>query len=138
MIEGLIDIVTRKQPTPSFEGATDESVEKVALAGAAAIQRLIDDRDRLRNCASAQLQDLVALSTINKELRNRLVLIRRHYLELGTAILGQLEQFEKTTREAMLDTQDTASGPSDDGNLVALAQRLKPNVPRSDPSPASD
>jgi hypothetical protein len=132
MIEGLIDIVTRKEPTPSPEGATAESVEKVALAGAAAIQRLIDDRDKLRNCASSQLQDLVALSAMNKELRNRLVLIRRHYLELGTAILGQLEQFERATREAMLD-----NAPSDDGNLVALAQRLKPNVPRSGPSTAS-
>jgi len=102
-------------------------VESVALAGAAAIQRLIADRDSLRNCANAQQRDLVALSAINEDLRRRVALIRRHYVELGTRILTQLEQFDQATRDAMQDNQHAAPAPSEDANLVALAHRLKPS-----------
>jgi hypothetical protein len=58
-------------------------------------------------------------------------LIRHHYVELGTRILTQLEQFDQATRDAMQDNQQTAQAPSDDPNLVALARRLRPsNGPR--------
>ena len=77
-------------------------VESVALVGAAAIQRLIADRDSLRNCANAQQRDLVALSAINEDLRRRVALIRRHYVELGTRILTQLEQFDQATRDTKI------------------------------------
>jgi hypothetical protein len=102
-------------------------MESVALAGAAAIQRLIADRDSLRNCANAQERDLVALSAINEDLRRRIALIRHHYVELGTRILTQLEQFDQATRDAMQDNQHAAPAPSEDANLVALAHRLKPS-----------
>ena len=76
-------------------------MESVALAGAAAIRHLIADRDNLRNRANAQQRELVALSAINEDLRRRVVLIRHHYIELGTRILTQLEQFDQATRDAM-------------------------------------
>jgi hypothetical protein len=127
MIEGLMNVTTPKSQIQASEAAADETIESVALAGAAAIQRLITDRDNLRSCTTAQQRDLVTLSAINEELRRRLTLIRHHYLELGTRILTQLEQFDQATREAMQDTQATAPALSEDANLIALAHRLKPS-----------
>jgi len=125
MIEGLINVMTPNPQAQASEGESDETIESVALAGAAAIQRLIADRDSLRNCANAQQRDLVALNAINEDLRRRIAVIRRHYVELGTRILTQLEQFDQATRDAMQDNQHVAPAP--DANLVALAHRLKPS-----------
>ena len=106
---------------------SDETIESIALAGAAAIQRLIADRNNLRNCISTQQQDLIALSAANQELLDRLRLFRRLYLEFGTRILTQLEQFDRLTREAIGDTRAAATAPQEDANLIALAHRLRPN-----------
>jgi gluconate kinase len=131
MIEGLTNVMTPKTQAQASEGEFDEAMESVAIAGAAAIQRVIADRDNLRNRANAQQRELVALSASNEELRRRVALIRHHYIELGTRILTQLEQFDQATRDAMQDNQHTAQAPSDDPNLVALARRLRPsNGPR--------
>jgi len=116
-----------QQPIPQASGEmSDETIESIALAGAAAIQRLIADRNALRNCISAQQQDLIALTTANQELLERLRLFRRLYLEFGSRILAQLEQFDRLTREAIPSTA-RASAPEDDTNLIALAHRLRPN-----------
>jgi hypothetical protein len=126
MIEGLINVMTPTGRTQSSEGEVDESIESVALAGAEAIQRIISDRDNLRSCTSAQQRDLVALNSLNEELRRRLALIRHHYVELATRILAQLEQFDQATRSALRD-QNTPNAANDDANLLALAHRLKPS-----------
>lgn len=127
MIEGLSKVLTPKPKGEVYEGDTDDTVERVAIAGANAIQRLIADRDSFRNRTNAQQQDLVALSAINKELRGRLALVRHHYVELATSIIAQLEQFDRATREAMQDKGNALSPPSDHADLVALANRLKPS-----------
>jgi HPt (histidine-containing phosphotransfer) domain-containing protein len=120
-------IESPQQPIPQASGEMpDETIESIALAGAAAIQRLIADRNALRNCISAQQQDLIALTTANQELLDRLRLFRRLYLEFGSRILAQLEQFDKLTREAIPSTRVGASAPEDDANLIALAHRLRP------------
>lgn len=98
MIEGLSQVLTPPRSEP-YEG--DDTVERVAIAGANAIQCLIADRDDLRRRANAQQQNLIALSAINEELRGRLYLVRRHYVELATNIVAQLEQFDRATRDAM-------------------------------------
>ena len=100
MIEGLSKVLTPKPKGEVYERDTDDTVERVAIAGANAIQRLIADRDNFRNRTNAQQQDLVALSAINKELRGRLALVRHHYVELATSIIAQLEQFDRATRNA--------------------------------------
>jgi len=120
MIDGLSNAMT-----PKSIGIDDSELEKVAVAGAAAIQRIIADRDELRNLANAQQRELVALSAINEDLRRRMALIRHHYVELGTRILSQLEQFDDAFRQATRE-QDAPPPPSDHANLVALAQRLRP------------
>ncbi len=127
MIENLRNIIPPRPQAQVSEGESDETMERVALAGAAAIQRLIADRDSARNFANAQQRDLMALNAINEDLRRRIGLIRHHYVELGTRILAQLEQFDQATRDAMQDNQVAVPAPSEDANLVALAHRLKPN-----------
>lgn len=112
MIEGLMNGMTPDRHVQASGTENDGTIESVALAGAAAIQRLITDRDSFRSCASAQQRDLVALSSVNEDLRRRLAIIRHHYVD-------------RAIRDAMRD-QGTPMAPSDDANLVALAHRLKP------------
>ena len=127
MIDTLRQIITPKPQAQSSEPQSDETIESIAIAGAAAIQHLIADRDNLRDCVDAQQRDLAALSAANDELRRRLGLVRQQYLELGHRILAQLEQFDRVTREAIQDNQAQAPAPQDEANLIALAHRLKPN-----------
>jgi predicted nucleic acid-binding Zn-ribbon protein len=122
MIEGQ-----RSGPGPKTE---DETVESTALAGAVAIQRIITDRDNIRNWASAQHREIAALKTENETLRRRVVLIRQNYLELATGILGQVERFDEALRE-IFEEDPKKSAPSDDSILVDLAQRLSPAVRNS-------
>jgi len=136
MIEGLLRVVTPKPSVEANEDMTDDNtLERVAIAGASAIQRLIADRDSLRNRVHVQQQDLVALSAINNELRGRIALVHHRYIELAKIIIAQLEQFDRATRDAMQDKEDVATPPSDYADLIALANRLKP---RSDARPANE
>ena len=76
-------------PPPVLDFEADNSLESTAFAGAAAIQRLIAERHSLRSTASVQQRELEAMRAINEDLRRRLHLICRHYVELGTkAIAG--------------------------------------------------
>jgi hypothetical protein len=135
MIEGLINIVAPAGQAQAPEDASDETLDNVALAGAEAIQRIINDRNTLRSCTTAQQRDLAALNSVNQELRRRLGLIRHHYVELATRILTQLEQFDQATREATRDYgQSVSSGAGDDDKLTALARRLKPANASSKPA----
>jgi len=118
MIQGL-----RNGPGPKTEA--EETIESTALAGAAAIQRIITDRDNLRNWAHAQNREITTLRTDNEGLRRRIVLIRQRYLELATGILGQFEKFDEALCE-ILEEDSKKSAQSDDPILVDLAQRLSP------------
>ena len=126
MIEGLSKVLT--MTGEAHKSDADDSVERVAIAGANAIQRLVADRDDFRNRANAQQQDLLLLSAINKELRDRIVLVRHHYVELATRIITELEQFDRATRDAVQDKNFAPTLQSDDADLLALANRLKPDT----------
>jgi len=117
MTEGLQSV----RPTVA---ASDEDLERTALAGATAIQQLISDRDHLRNLTNAQQRELVGLRARNDDLHRRLLLVRQSYLELATEMLGQFERFDGALREALGDQQ----GPDKptDATLIDLAQRLAP------------
>lgn len=125
MIDGLKNVMSPKDALRI--DMMDESLESIAIAGASAIQRLIADRDNLRNYVSTQQRDLIALTAANEELRRRIASIRHHYIELGTRILSQLEQFDQATRDLMQDKQpESVTVREEDANLVSLAHRLKP------------
>ena len=128
MIEGLTNVLTAKLKAQASEGEPDDTIESVALAGAAAIQRLIAERDSLRDLAAAQQRDLVALSAINEGLRRRMTLVRHQYVEFAKKILVQIEQFDEVIRDATRDNHVAAEAAGEHANLVALAHRLKPNT----------
>jgi len=113
---------------------TEVNLERVASVGAAAIQRIVAERDNLRQHGLAQQRELVALSAINEDLRRRIALIQHHYVELGTKILTQLEQFDDAFREIMREKENNARAATDHDNLVALAQRLRPNRVNTKPT----
>ena len=104
---------------------SEPSVEHIALAGAAAIERLIADRDRLRNAAGVREREMHALRAMNEDLRRRLLLLRQHYVEVATKVLSELERLDKATREAIGDMRG-AQQRSEDSNLISIAERLAP------------
>ena len=105
----------------------DGELEKVAIAGAAAIQQIIAERDELRTYVETQRRELAALSAVNDNFRRTITLIRHHYVELGTRILRELEQFDAAFNSVTHPQNETESS-SEHANLVALAQRLKPRT----------
>jgi len=124
MIDGVVD-VRRSSLDADQEG--EQTLENIAIAGASAIQRLISERNNLRTRVNMQQVDLVSLRTANVDLRQCVISIRHHYIELATKVLAQLEQFDQATRDLMQERQDRSFGGSDEhANLVSLARRLKP------------
>jgi hypothetical protein len=102
----------------------DETLESAALAGAAAIQRIIAERDSLRSWASSQQREITSLRNANEDLRRRMLLARQCYVELATRVLDNFEQFDGALREA---PQDSRTPPlKENDTLIDLAQRLSP------------
>ena len=83
-------------------------MERVAIAGATAIQHIIAERNDLRNCTHVQQQELVALRAVNEELRGRIALVHHQYIAFAKEIIAQFEKFDRATRAARLDK---AHGP---------------------------
>lgn len=135
MIEGLTNLMTSKAVGTQD---SDGDLEKAALLGAEAIKRIIADRDDLQNRNTTQERELVTLSAINEDLRRRIAVIRQHYVELGTKILAQLEQFDEAFRDAIRGRQEKVDRPTEHANLVALARRLRPNTLRETSRKAGD
>jgi len=118
---------------------SDQAVESAALAGAAAIQRLVAERNGLRGRLAAQERELIALRQINEDLRRRLLLIHQHYVDLANNVVGRLEQFDGTVREVVQDAHNGASHRDENAPPPpSLAQRLsKANAAGADARPDS-
>ena len=124
MIEGF-----RNPDAQATQGPSYQTIETVALAGAAAIQRLIADRDGLRNHGDAQERELVSLRASNDDLRRHITRIRDHYIRLATEFLTQLKHFDETIQVGVQKAYG-ATGTTQDATLISLAQRLSPNSER--------
>jgi hypothetical protein len=124
VIEEWRNAVTTKPEARAAQLATDQAVESAALAGAVAIQRLIAERDSLRNRASTQERELMTLRATNEDFRRNILLIRQRYIEFATTFLA----FDDSIREVIL-MQPThgASARSEEATLIDLAQRFAPN-----------
>ncbi|MGH6735059.1 MAG: hypothetical protein ACRECX_03130 [Methyloceanibacter sp.] len=125
------------------ELASDQAVENAALAGAAAIQRIVAERNALRSRLGAQHREIVALRSINEDLRRRLILIHQHYVELAKQVVGHLEHFDGTVREVVQEAHNGAAHRGDAAPPASLVQRLAEadhadeNPERPDPAPSS-
>ncbi|MGH6864616.1 MAG: hypothetical protein ACREDO_00155 [Methyloceanibacter sp.] len=116
---------TRARPGQAGgEFASDQAVENAALAGAAAIQRLVAERNGLRNRLGVQDREIMALRSMNEDLRRRLILIHQHYVDLARKVVGRLEEFDGTIREVVQDAHGGAAHREETATPVSLAQRL--------------
>ena len=105
---------------------TDHEIESAAVAGAAAVQRLIADRNSLRNRLAAQERELIASRATQEDLRRRLGMLHQRYLELARKIVSQMEQFDGSIREAL---RERLPDPRqfDNNGLPTVPQPSPPN-----------
>ena len=99
----------------------DDTLERVAIAGAIAIQHIIAERNDLRNRTHVQQQELVVLRAINEELRGRIALVNHQYIAFAKEIIAHFEKFDRATRAALLDEDNPTILPKDHADLIALA-----------------
>lgn len=135
---------TGAAPEPQDDDfATDEAVENAALAGAAAVQRLVSERNNLRQRVIAQQHELASMRAFNEELRRRLFAIHQRYVEVAKRVVGQLEQFDGTIRNVLQEGPNGAARPKGaplaqdaaasqrpaSAEAATLAQRLAASAP---------
>jgi phage shock protein A len=89
---------------------SDQDLERSAVAGAAAVERLISDRNNLRNLLAAHERELAASRAAQESLKRRLGVLHQRYIELGKSIVSQLQQFDCAMREAMSDRSENQNG----------------------------
>ena len=127
-------------PEPQDEDFnSDEAIETAALAGAAAIERLVAERNNLRQRVIAQQQELASMRAVNEDLRRRLFAIHQRYVDVAKRVVGQLEQFDGTIREVLQPGAQGANGaaaPRDEKPAApkGLAERLAETAPPAAPS----
>jgi hypothetical protein len=97
---------------------SDQELETAAVIGAAAVQKLIADRNNLR-------MELAASRAAQEDLK-------RQFAVLGKTILSQLQQFDTTMREAIgerAEANGDTAGPKRqfDGNGVPMDAPVKPS-----------
>lgn len=111
---------------------SDQDIETAAVAGAAAVQRLIADRTQLRARLSLQEQELAASRVAQDELRRRLTLLHQRYIDLARKVVSQLEQFDVAIRELLQDSRQAGTVSGDlakrqfDSNGVPIGPQLMP------------
>ena len=109
--------------TPAGEFASNQAMEHAALAGAAAIQRLVAECNSLRTRVALQDAELARLRGANEGVRRRFAMLHQRYVELAKKILGQLEQFDglirETGQEALSETARQENGRHDEPMVLS-------------------
>lgn len=100
---------------PGGEPSSERTLERTALAGAAAIQSIINERDKLRSLTHAQQMQISRLARESDDARRRIVEIRKHYFEFATAILERIEKFDAALLHAT-EGPCSATAPRDNDN----------------------
>ena len=72
-----------------------EDVERVALAAAEAIERLVAERRTFSSRLGAWGRELMRLRATNAELRRQIALIRDGYVRLATECVAQLQHIDE-------------------------------------------
>jgi hypothetical protein len=102
----------------------DQEIESTAVAGAVAVQKLIADRNRLR-------EELTASLAAQAELKRRLGALHKQYVELATKVVAGMQHFDGAMRAAVASRTDFIEGaeskPHFDGNGVPLKVPLNGN-----------
>jgi hypothetical protein len=103
----------------------DQELESTAVAGAIAVQKLIAERNKLR-------EQLTVSIGAQSELRRRLGTLHQQYVELATTIVANMQHFDNTMRTALGGRPDVPDGSAEaktqfDGNGVPVGLKLQPN-----------
>jgi hypothetical protein len=122
MIEGLKSFGT-KTSSASFP---DRETESAALAGAAAIQRLLVERRTLREKVRAHQRELAALGSANEDLRRQFSRARKQYIRLAREFLEELKSIDLTIDDVVRHADGTSCAENDN-TLISLAQQLSPS-----------
>jgi hypothetical protein len=130
MTEGTRPSGTPKAEARTTELVSDQALENAAFAGAAAVQRIVADRNALRNRLNVQDRELMGLRAAHEDLRQRVVVMQQNYVELAKRIVSQLEQFDGSLRELLQARPDlTAFGGEAAANQRQFNQNGLPMVP---------
>jgi hypothetical protein len=85
---------------------SDDELERSAVAGAAAVERLIADRNSLRNLLAAHERELAASRAVQQDFKRQLAILHQRYIELAKRVVSQLQQFDGAMREVMTKRPD--------------------------------
>jgi hypothetical protein len=99
----------------------DQDIESTAVAGAVAVQKLIADRNRLR-------EELTASLAAQADYRRRLQGLHQRYIELARKVVASMQQFDSAMREAIGGKVEVTPKPQFDRNGIPLGMELQPNV----------
>jgi len=129
----------RKRETKMTEGyiniaqvESDEELETAAVAGAAAVQRLIADRNNLRD-------ELAASKAAQEELRRRLATQHQRYIELAKRIVAQLHQFDGSMRDAVRErTEVTKDEATEMPAAMKQFDKSGSSIGQKTPNPSSN
>jgi hypothetical protein len=104
----------------------DQEIESTAIAGAVAVQRLVADRNRLR-------EELTASLAAQAELKRRFGALHKQYIELATKVVADMQHFDGAMRAAVAARTDFIDGaeskPHFDGKGIPLKVQLNGNGP---------
>jgi hypothetical protein len=134
---GMTDpVATREDPNP-LRQTNEPAGEAASLA--AAIQRLITERDSHKLRAGNTELELTRLRAVNEELRRQheqTLLLADHYMRLATEVLTTLKNIDATIHEVVQRSigAATASSESRDAALMSLVRRLSPRGAANDHS----
>jgi hypothetical protein len=106
MTEGTRHNGLPRPEAPGADFSSDQALESAAFAGAAAVQRLIADRNGLRNRLSVQERELMGFRGAHEDLRRRVVTLQQNYVELAKKVVSQLEHFDISIRELLQERHD--------------------------------
>ena len=103
--------------------ASDQELETAAIAGAAAVERLITERNNFRT-------ELAASKAAQEELRRRFGLLHR-YIELSRKVVCELHQFDSLMRDdigeraEVINDEAESTGPNRQFDSDGLPQPQK-------------
>jgi hypothetical protein len=102
----------------------DQELESTAVAGAVAVQKLIADRNNLREQLAASLR-------AQSELGRRLGVLHQQYVELAVKVVASMQHFDSTMRAALGSRPEVIDGSGEskthDGNGLPMGLKLQSN-----------
>lgn len=118
------DLAQQPPAKPEFAPVpqpSDQAIEATAIAGAAAIRRIIAERNELR-------RERERLKGVVEELRSqneKTINLRDHYRQLATELLIQLKHMHQAIQDASRKAHElSADTENRDTALLALARRF--------------